>query len=681
MQEVLDAALFLQSLGLAVFPTKENDQKRPATRNGFHAASLEPARAHRWWGGKSRKGLAVATGGPSGGIVVIDLDVHEGRSNGVKELSEWEKGHGKLPVTVMAKTGGGGLHLYYRGLDDIRCSTNDDMGVDIRATGGYVVAPPSRHESGDRYGWENDPILFKIAEADDNVLAFIKHAQRKQLADDAEGVQPESVTEGGRNSAMFRLACELRDAGLSETAVLAAVGTENEQRCSPPLPMRELETTVKSACSRDAGSHISRGKFDHVALGQALIDKYLFRFIDDVPAVWTGTRYAAGGPSGLWHATDRAMIELRKGVTTHQRREVRDYLLTVGERVSQSDKRLLAFENGVLDTDTEELRPMAPEDQIINIIPHSWNPEAKSAVLDAFLNAVSCGSAGTRANLEEAAGLCLYRSAGIRACALLVGSGANGKSVYIETLKNLAGPENCSFLDPRNMARNAFQVTALAGKTANFCDDMSVDALTKNELGVLKAAITGGELPAEVKGGHTFSLKPYAFNVFATNQMPRFLDRTEGVMSRLHIVGFKASFTPDMPSFDLDMAEKLRGEGAAQAFAVLAVKGLRRCLANKAMTQTPQSMAGREEARRENSPVYRWCMEEIGRESVLGRPVQDVYDEFLEWSRDEGLRSRPARRTFSAEVAGIFGFRTENNGWDPVMKKKFRRFEEGQCGK
>ena len=70
----------------------------------------------------------------------------------------------RLPETVRAKTGGGGVHLLFKhpGFDAVR---SIGKGYDIKATGGYVVLPPSVHESGAAYEWEVRPGINAIAQA------------------------------------------------------------------------------------------------------------------------------------------------------------------------------------------------------------------------------------------------------------------------------------------------------------------------------------------------------------------------------------------------------------------------------------------------------------------------------------------------------------------------------------
>jgi hypothetical protein len=66
----------------------------------------------------------------------------------------------KLPKTLTSLTGGGGFHLLYRRVRELRCAASrlpgisvELPGVDLRADDGYIVAPPSLHLSGEQYRW------------------------------------------------------------------------------------------------------------------------------------------------------------------------------------------------------------------------------------------------------------------------------------------------------------------------------------------------------------------------------------------------------------------------------------------------------------------------------------------------------------------------------------------------
>ncbi len=101
--------------------------------------------------------IGIVTGKVSG-ITVIDIDVGPNKM-GAETWSGLIEEHGE-PNTLMAKTGGGGLHIYFKYNSALRTGSNRlGKGVDVRSDGGYVVAPPSKHRSGGLYAWLGDEPL------------------------------------------------------------------------------------------------------------------------------------------------------------------------------------------------------------------------------------------------------------------------------------------------------------------------------------------------------------------------------------------------------------------------------------------------------------------------------------------------------------------------------------------
>jgi len=96
-------------------------------------------------------GIAI---GAESGLVVLDVDPRHG---GTESLEELETRHGRLPLSPVVLTGGGGTHSYFAhpkgGTVPNRTNFAGLPGLDLRADGGYVVAPPSVHASGRAYEW------------------------------------------------------------------------------------------------------------------------------------------------------------------------------------------------------------------------------------------------------------------------------------------------------------------------------------------------------------------------------------------------------------------------------------------------------------------------------------------------------------------------------------------------
>jgi putative DNA primase/helicase len=115
---------------------------------GVLNASSDPDVVTRWWGEVPDANIGIATGSGSN-LVVLDVDGPVGEAT----LAEIEYTYGSLPPTRQVKTGKG-RHLYFRrptGATKIKSIARKPLGLDVRADGGYVIAPPSIHESGHRY--------------------------------------------------------------------------------------------------------------------------------------------------------------------------------------------------------------------------------------------------------------------------------------------------------------------------------------------------------------------------------------------------------------------------------------------------------------------------------------------------------------------------------------------------
>jgi hypothetical protein len=132
-----------------------------------------------WWAGdRARLGVGILTGAISGNIFVLDVDVGPGK-DGDDSLRALQMAHDDLPETAEVRTGSGGRHLYFRapaGVAVIRNSAGKlGPGLDIRGEGGFVVAPPSVHASGQPYVWSWQNTLDQgIADAPGWLLDLVR---------------------------------------------------------------------------------------------------------------------------------------------------------------------------------------------------------------------------------------------------------------------------------------------------------------------------------------------------------------------------------------------------------------------------------------------------------------------------------------------------------------------------
>jgi len=164
VSDLPEAALAYAAAGIPVFPlhspcdhgcscrnpTCDNVGKHPRTPRGLHDATVDMQQVTEWWQRWPDANIGIPTGAASG-YVVLDVDPRHGGNSSFAKL---EKAHGRIS-TARSLTGSGGAHHWFRrGETEIRNSAGTiGDGLDLRGDGGYVVAPPSVHLSGNPYRW------------------------------------------------------------------------------------------------------------------------------------------------------------------------------------------------------------------------------------------------------------------------------------------------------------------------------------------------------------------------------------------------------------------------------------------------------------------------------------------------------------------------------------------------
>src|SRR5262249_55072749 len=151
---------------------------------------------------------AIATGS----VVAIDVDPrHDGDKTWaclVEELGIADA----VDSTVQVKTGGGGMHYPFRAPEGVVVPGGNALlgpGVDVKAAGGYAIAPPSMHESGRRYEWESlhHPSNIEVAPLPDALLQRILGARASssgRTSNNDGAHQKQEIYEGARNDTLYR---------------------------------------------------------------------------------------------------------------------------------------------------------------------------------------------------------------------------------------------------------------------------------------------------------------------------------------------------------------------------------------------------------------------------------------------------------------------------------------------
>lgn len=254
--ENLKTALRHQEQGRSVFPVRPD--KKPFVkweRYQTEKPSLEQVK--EWWGDKFKgANIGIVTGAISN-LTVVDPDSQKG-IDAVNEL---------IPdslLTPIARTPGGGQHLYFEHQEGVGCATRFLPDTDLRSDGGYIIAPPSVGQNGKPYAWMDGLSIFEVVPCPlpkplynkINLFSNIyKGGCPPELQDHNKALQTVTnrymnFNEGQRDESLFHLANCLFKGGMAIDDIQQFLSLIAAKVCNPPFPQREVDTKIKSAIKR-----------------------------------------------------------------------------------------------------------------------------------------------------------------------------------------------------------------------------------------------------------------------------------------------------------------------------------------------------------------------------------------------------------------------------------------------
>lgn len=250
MKNLLGEALTYLDMGWGVYPAHSIDQngscscgnilcpcpgKHPVGRWLEYQNRIPTKNEVKLWFNSLDCNIGTITGGVSG-IVVVDVD----GQTGVDSLPSLHLEH-----TLMSRTGSGGFHLFYSLKENqpVQTRTKVVPGIDIRADGGFVVLPPSRHKSGHPYEWVD---IVKLAPFDPEPFTKTPlYTNGSTLDPDWASEYLNGVPEGMRSLTAARLSGRYFGRGLTFNEAWILISHWNELN-DPPLPENELRKTFEA---------------------------------------------------------------------------------------------------------------------------------------------------------------------------------------------------------------------------------------------------------------------------------------------------------------------------------------------------------------------------------------------------------------------------------------------------
>ena len=592
---VIEYALRYAARGMAIFPCHTvvgedractcvkgkdcpNAGKHPHVFGGVKEATTDRSRITEWWSRWPNANVGIACGEISG-IVVIDVDKKNGGLDSITSL-ERLRGEG-LPRTHRVNTGGGGYHLFFK-YPSGGCRNRNRwlQGVDVRANGYYVIAPPSRHVSGLAYAWSSPEGLAGFAELPVDVLENIGSV-RSGGSIDAETTSAidalAGVPEGGRDDALFKLACSLHrklngDREIIELAVLKAAS-----RCTPPFPPEEALRKVDQAFKQDhsdppavppAAAEDSEGNRRLTDLGNAyrLRDKWgdeVRWTAADHWLIWDGRRWATDNVQQIGQIAQDTAQSIWKEALAQQDQARRDALLNwarqsemsgrlssmmkeaiplIARDVSDFDRDhwVLNCMNGTLDLRTGELRRHDRADLIRKMAPVVWNENARCPTWESVLQRILPDSE-LRGVLQRAIGYSLTGSTQEKKMFILRGEGDNGKTVITDVVRIILGDyasvaSKALFIQSSRKDPDYELASLLGTRFALAAEEIARGE--KLNAGLVKSMTGGDMMKARNPYKTPFTFTPELKLWLATNHLPTVQDFGRALWGRLCVFPF-----------------------------------------------------------------------------------------------------------------------------------------------
>ena len=317
---------------------------------------------------------------------------------------------------------------------------------------------------------------------------------------------------------------------------------------------------------------------------------------------------------------------------------------------------VLTFQNGTLEIETGNFRSFSEADYCSIIMDYDYDPHATAPVWESFIQDVTDDEPRRAEILQFIAGYILLPDCRHQKIFLLVGSGGNGKSVYLELIQKLFGDRNVTHVEPTGLAKE-FERIRLKDSLLNIGSDINSD-FSRGEIRewLLKIA-DGTSIQACYKGMDHVDFIPRCKLVYACNAMPT-AEIINGLNRRMQFVDFPCQYVenpdPDDPRQkprDISLVSKLSAElpgifnWAYSGYKLLRTVGY--------FTDAPEQTEFLRQFETTSNPVLVFC-EDHDFGGTVSR--DEIYAEYKFWC--DGTGHKPlSREKFMPKFRDIMGDR------------------------
>ena len=287
----------------------------------------------------------------------------------------------------------------------------------------------------------------------------------------------------------------------------------------------------------------------------------------------------------------------------------------------------------------------------LNCLDYSFNPDATCKRWTESLNRALDGDQERIDILQEWFGLMLIPDLSFQKFMMFYGDGATGKSTVCAVLIAMLGQANVSNV-PLELFGERFGLWNTFGKMANIAAE--VGDIGRVAEGVLKSFTSGDSMMWDRKHHDQFSAPPTARLTLATNNLPRFSDKSGGLWRRMILMPFDRVIPPAERVRGMDKPEWWIDSGEMPGVFNWSIEGLKRLRQNERFTTSSECDRLLNQYQSESNPAGMFLKENY-REQPNGQPIitQEIYNQYKCWCSDRGHKALAASK-FGREIQRAF---------------------------
>ncbi|MBQ2870338.1 bifunctional DNA primase/polymerase [bacterium] len=438
----------------------------------------------------------------------------------------------------------------------------------------------------------------------------------------------------GRNNAIFYHLRLIREQ-MSHLDINSIAEFINERILGKKLAKKELITTIESVNNLEINSN---GQYNGDSNDMITFAEFICKELDI--KIYNHNLYFK---DGLNYSKDR--IKLNKAINKHlrlrraQMTELEAQLYIYADLVNPKQKFSVKLRNGVITEDTVVDYDCGFTPFFLDV---TYNPNAYDENVDKFIDFICCKRKDMRIVLEEILGHILLVDKFPHKIFFLTGSGANGKSTFVEMITKWTG-ELSSHVDIAHFD-DGTSLTSLVGKVVNVADD--VDAIYLEKSKNLKTMASGNTVGARAIYSQPITLKNTATLIFTANEPPVFKDKSDGIGRRLVIIPFENKVKERIYNLD----ELLSSDNAKSYLLNLALKGIKRILDNKLDMSISETInLATKQYYLDNDSVLAYINDYP---NINNNPISTVYEAYEEYCEEANLKAI-SRTKFSRRLKSL----------------------------